>query len=90
YCQNSMITRCLENRVFAVTANRIGQETRGDDDFVFTGRSQIAGVFGEILSSAPAESAFVGTVNIDNHLADSKSLNPNNDLFNDRREDFYF
>ncbi|MDD4644733.1 MAG: hypothetical protein PHY99_01945, partial [Bacteroidales bacterium] len=83
YCQNSMITRCLENRVFAVTANRIGQETRGDDDFVFTGRSQIVGVFGEILSSAPAESAFVGTVNIDNHLADSKSLNPNNDLFND-------
>ena len=28
YCPQSMPTRCLENRVFAVTANRIGEENR--------------------------------------------------------------
>ena len=36
-----MITRCLENRVYAVTANRIGEEIRGEYNFVFTGASQI-------------------------------------------------
>ena len=36
-----MITRCLENRVYAVTANRIGREIRGEDNFNFTGESQI-------------------------------------------------
>ena len=25
-----MVTRCIENRVFAVTANRVGIEKRGD------------------------------------------------------------
>ncbi|GAG82910.1 unnamed protein product, partial [marine sediment metagenome] len=28
YCQKAMTTRCLENRVYGVTANRIGQEKR--------------------------------------------------------------
>jgi len=28
YCQDAMITRCLENRVFAITCNRIGVEDR--------------------------------------------------------------
>ena len=26
YCQNVMLARCLENRVFSVTANRVGRE----------------------------------------------------------------
>src|SRR5207253_5521489 len=29
YCPDAMVIRCLENRVFAVTANRIGAEKRG-------------------------------------------------------------
>ena len=29
HCPDAMITRCLENRVFAITANRIGSEKRG-------------------------------------------------------------
>ncbi len=29
YCQTAMVTRCLENRVFAVTCNRTGTEQRG-------------------------------------------------------------
>ncbi|MGH7255869.1 MAG: nitrilase-related carbon-nitrogen hydrolase, partial [Nitrospirales bacterium] len=29
YCPDAMVTRCLENRVFAITANRIGSEARG-------------------------------------------------------------
>ena len=59
YCQKAMITRCLENRVFAVTANRIGQEKRGEDDFQFTGASQIISYDGKVLSSAPNDKIFV-------------------------------
>ena len=32
HCPDSMVTRCLENRVFSVTANRIGSEARGGKD----------------------------------------------------------
>lgn len=90
YCQNAMITRCLENRIFAVTANRIGTEKRGDDTFFFTGKSQITGMTGEVLASAPQNETAVSTVEINVKDALSKSINPFNDLFKDRREEFYF
>ncbi|TSA34179.1 MAG: acyltransferase [Porphyromonadaceae bacterium] len=89
YCQSAMVTRCLENRVFAITANRIGRETRGDDDFTFTGSSQITCVNGNILSAATTEKLCVNTIDIDIHHADNKSVNQYNDLFKDRRIDFY-
>jgi len=89
YCQSAMVTRCLENRVFAITANRIGRETRGDDDFQFTGRSQITSVNGNILLSGPTEKISVNIIDIGIHHADNKTVNPYNDLLRDRREDFY-
>ncbi len=39
YCQNAMITRSLENRVFTITANRIGEESLGNYKLRFTGCS---------------------------------------------------
>lgn len=89
YCQRSMPTRCLENRVFAVTANRIGRESRGTDDFFFTGASQITGIIGEVLSSAPIDTTCTNVVDIDLSEADSKQLNDLNNLFSDRRTDLY-
>jgi predicted amidohydrolase len=89
YCQSAMVTRCLENRVFAVTSNRIGRETREDDDFIFTGRSQITCVNGNVLSTGPIDKLCVNTIDIDIHHADNKSINPYNDLIEDRRKDFY-
>ncbi|NOZ61811.1 MAG: acyltransferase [Calditrichaeota bacterium] len=90
YCQNAMVTRCLENHIFAVTANRIGTEKRGDTVLEFTGGSQITGVKGEILHRADRsrEEAFV--MEIDPKLARDKQLNELNDLFLDRRPEFYF
>ncbi len=75
YCQNAMVTRCLENRIFAVTANRIGVEKRGEDDFTFTGASQITGHDGKVLSSAPVDRTHIATVEIDVKLADNKNIN---------------
>jgi len=89
YCQRAMVTRCLENRVFAITANRIGNEQRGNDNFTFTGASQITGCDGEILSFAPVDKPHVSVVEIDEKSADNKMINEYNDLIKDRREDFY-
>jgi predicted amidohydrolase len=90
YCQKAMVTRCLENRVFAVTSNRIGQEKRGNDNFNFTGASQITSYDGTILSSAPIDQVYVDLVDIDIKKASNKHLNDYNDLFADRRTEFYF
>ena len=40
YCQQTMLTRCLENKVFAITANRFGYDRRPHGDIRFTGRSR--------------------------------------------------
>ena len=89
FCQESMKTRCLENHVFAVTANRIGTETRGERSLLFTGMSQITGPDGMILCRAGDDSEEVQTVEIDPVEARDKSINDYNNLFSDRRPDFY-
>jgi predicted amidohydrolase len=85
WCQQAMVTRCIENQVFAVTANRIGSETRGEDDFTFTGSSQIVSSHGERLLSAPRDFQGIDFVDIDPGLADNKLINPYNDVIRDRR-----
>lgn len=90
YCQKAMVTRCLENRVFAVTANRIGREKRGDDDFTFTGASQVTAFNGQVLSSAPKTCIFIDTVKIEVDRARDKCINKFNDILADRRKEFYF
>ena len=89
WCQNSMVTRCLENRVFAVTANRIGEEVRGEDSFRFTGGSQITGTKGEILKKAATDRTAVGVVEFNQTDAREKNLNPYNNLLLDRRPNLY-
>lgn len=89
YCQNAMVTRCLENHVYAITANRIGSEKRGPDSFKFTGGSQITSYNGDILSSAPSNEISTDFIEIDIKKTRNKSLNEYNNLFEDRRADFY-
>ncbi len=89
YCQQAMVTRCIENRVFAVTANRIGNEKRGKDDFMFTGCSQIISFDGKILSSAQRDKTVVDVVEIDITKADNKRVGEYNDVLKDRRPIFY-
>lgn len=89
FCQESMKTRCLENHVFAVTANRTGTEARGEQSLLFTGMSQITGPDGSILCRAGEDSEEVGTVKIDPKAARDKNVNRYNNLFADRRAGFY-
>jgi predicted amidohydrolase len=89
FCQNGMMTRCLENHVYAVTANRTGRETRGGRDFLFTGKSQITDVQGMVLHQAGSSTEESCCVDIDVQAADNKDLNSYNNLFQDRRIAFY-
>ena len=84
-----MVTRCLENRFFAVTANRTGTETQGGTSLHFTGNSQITGPDGSILCRGGEASEESGVVEIDPTLARNKAINPYNDIFGSRRIEYY-
>jgi predicted amidohydrolase len=89
YCQKSMLTRCLENGVYAVTTNRFGADRRPHGSVRFTGRSQIVGPRGDLLFRAPSQREVVHVVEIDPSLTRDKSLTPSNHLLRDRRPEFY-
>ncbi|MGB2869582.1 MAG: nitrilase-related carbon-nitrogen hydrolase [Bacteroidota bacterium] len=88
-CPDSMPVRCLENRVFAATANRIGTEDRGGTKLTYIGQSQITSPRGEILYRAPANKSEIVVRDIDPSAADNKNVNSRNNLLEDRRPEFY-
>jgi predicted amidohydrolase len=90
YCPEAMKTRCVENRVFAVTANRVGFEERGGKTrLTYIGQSEVVSPRGEILYRASSSDEEAASVEIDPRQARSKRINPYNDLFKDRRSRFY-
>ncbi|MCE5194439.1 MAG: acyltransferase [Nitrospiraceae bacterium] len=90
YCPDAMATRCLENRVFAITANRIGSEQRcGKEKLVYIGKSQITSPKGEILHRAKNNKDELKIIEINIHEARNKNLNKYNNILCDRREDLY-
>ncbi len=89
-CQDAMITRCIENNVFAATANRIGTDTKPNGELItFTGRSQIVAPDGSVLCSGPENEIWMETVSINSADANDKSVTVHNDLFADRRPEYY-
>ena len=89
YCQETMLTRSLENSVYSITANRTGKEKRPRGELLFTGQSQIVGPRGEIVASSNAYEESVVVYDIDLSHARNKLITENNDLFLDRRPAFY-
>jgi predicted amidohydrolase len=88
-CPNSMPVRCLENRVFAATANRVGTEDRSGVKLTYIGQSQITSPKGEILHRAEIDKPEIFMQEIDLAVADNKNVNERNHLFNDRRPEYY-
>lgn len=88
YCPQAMITRCIENRVFAITANRIGTEKRSEEALTFIGASQIVGTKGQVLYRASSDRDEARVVEINPEIARDKQVTPMNHLFNDRRLKF--
>ena len=89
YCQKAMYARCVENRVFAITTNRIGEESRAGRTLNFTGQSQIMDPQGNVLAHASANGEAVGFAEFDPDDADNKQLNEYNDVFAMRRTSMY-
>lgn len=89
YCPDAMVTRAVENRVFVVTADRIGDEARNGKKFHFIGMSQVVAPDGKILVRA-GEDTTVRVVEIEPEYALDKKMNMHNDLLLDRRDELYF
>jgi predicted amidohydrolase len=85
HCPDAMVTRCLENRVFSATANRVGAEDRGGLSLSFIGKSEIVTPRGEILCRLGETQAGVSVREVDLTLARRKSINEWNDILRDRR-----
>ncbi len=88
HCPDAMITRCLENRVFIVTANRVGEEEWRGESVRFTGMSQLVTPSGEVLGRAGDEGERVFITEIETEGAEDKVVQ-GNDIFAMRRPRLY-
>ena len=90
HCPDAMVTRCLENRVFAVTCNRIGSEERaGKKRLTYIGNSEVVNPAGNILRRAAGNQVDLSVVEIDPSEAREKRITPFNDLLAARRPEHY-
>lgn len=87
--QQAMLTRSLENRVFTVTANRTGTETRPGGTVPFTGRSQIVAPNGQPIAKATKTAETAAAADCDLALAREKALTSITHLWTSRRPEFY-
>lgn len=89
FCQQAMTTRCIENSIYAVTANRSGEDRRPHGSVRFTGRSQVVAPRGEVLYRAAGARTDLHVETIDISRARDKMITPRNHLLRDRRPEFY-
>lgn len=89
YCQQAMITRSIENRIFTTTANRIGTENRDGEELTFTGMSQVTDFKGSRLGQLSDNEENVLIVDIDPTLAQNKNITDLNNIFEDRQTNLY-
>ncbi|MCS7102596.1 MAG: acyltransferase, partial [Candidatus Korarchaeum sp.] len=89
YAPRADPVRAFENRVFIVLADRSGVEERGGKRLKYYGMSLIADPKMRLLAQAPEEGEYVAAIEVDPSLADNKRINDLNDIFLDRRPEFY-
>lgn len=88
-CQQTMVGRAIENRVYIITANRCGYEKRPHGELQFTGQSQIVTPKGEILRKGPEKTGELYVSQFSEQIARNKNLTPLNHIIEDRRPEFY-
>ncbi len=87
--QRAMLVRSLENRVYTVTANRTGTETRPGGSVPFTGRSQVVAPNGEPLVQASATAETALAADCDLARSRDKAFTKITHLFSNRRPEYY-
>jgi predicted amidohydrolase len=91
HCPEAMITRSIENRLFSITANRVGVEERVKGQRLrYIGQSQIVAPDGKVLYRAAKGGQEAKVVSIDPKRARNKKITPKNRILSDRREELYF
>ena len=83
--QSAVPIHALINRLYTVTANRIGSE----GSLTFTGLSTIADPRGRVLHQASPEEEGVVVIEVDITLARDKNVTSRNHVLDDRRTDAY-
>jgi len=89
YCQQTMLSRCIENGIFAITCNRFGMDKRPQGELKFTGKSQIVAPKGVLLHRSRSQAHDLFQIDIDPAQARDKQLTAHNSLLADRRPEFY-
>ncbi len=89
YCQGSNVYTSIQNRVYIATANRWGEEENNGKRLTFTGQSQVTSPRGNILVRGPVKGDVLLTAEIDPQTSRDKNINEFNDIFKDRRSEFY-
>jgi predicted amidohydrolase len=82
--------RAIENKVYVAVANRVGEETLGDESLLFRGESAIYDYHGERLAMASFGNEEIISAEITPAETRNKGFNSVNDIFNDRRPEMYF
>lgn len=89
YCQQADFGPAVQNRIYIATANRIGTEHREEESLTFTGESVLVSPKGEYLVRAPRDAEALLWAEVDPGLARNKRINPYNDVFAQRKPEFY-
>jgi predicted amidohydrolase len=85
FAQQAVAAHALINKVYTITANRIGTE----GGITFTGKSTICNPFGSILKQADKLKEDIKTVVIDPLISRNKKITKENHIFKDRQIDSY-
>ena len=90
HCPDAMITRSIENRVYIITANRIGSEKRGKRRrLTYIGKSEVVDPSGRVLVRASSDRETLKIVTLEPRKARNKKITLRNHLIRDRRTAFY-
>lgn len=84
-----MPARAIENKVFLAVANRVGSETIDNETLIFNGKSAFYDTNGNLLTSFSDEKTEVQTIEFNHLESRNKKFNSINDIFEDRRVNWY-
>jgi predicted amidohydrolase len=89
FYQEAAVTRAVENRVFIVLANRNGVEERFGTRNEFTGESEIVDPGGKVILKTGKDEEGIFSIDINPEEARDKKVTELNDVFADRKPEFY-
>lgn len=81
--------RAIENKVYFLVANRIGQETNSNETLQFNGKSGLWHYNGNPIASASENDEIAIVAEIDPEETRNKSIDQFNNIFKDRRPEMY-